>query len=613
MARITEVRGRDGRLVPFESERIESSIRRAIADAALLDSPLARELSHAVGHFLRTAHANPVDAGEIVEMVEKVLRETGHRDIALAYASGRARSSAADEPRGAIAPAAPMFPSKATIERLLFRGGEPAHGLSPESPVEVAAALGSRMLGEYLLEEVFPDPVREAHRAGDLHLHDLDSPLRLLRTRIDAARIPAGSRAGFFGELLAEARRLLPFTSEAIEVHGLPVGVALHAKEQGVAVGEAAAELRATIARIENLAALDPRPAARFAFEIPFLPCSTREENAGDLFQDPHDPLDTTLRFLEGFESAARALPVERGLEPRPHPDRATARFELVLSEETFRERRLAGALERLLGILPPAADLGFRIESGSAVTDESARDAVPAVAGKVTLDLPRIALAMVRAGEREPGPRLEHVVRVACRAARARASFLASLRLAGGAEPPGFAHRGGARSTGRPAHAIGVLGLAEAVRVVTGRSLGDGGEGASQGKAWLESIDRALSAARRSGDPPIHVEESASDGALRRFAALDRARFAEEWREHLGRLDGDRAYTSGVRLPEGDLADPRERGRRIARFRGLVRAAAALDGIAALRARGASAVVSFLEEVTRAAAEASPESGNQG
>jgi hypothetical protein len=85
---------RDGRKVPFEADKISSSLFAASEEQGDADPFLCRELTDGVLHFLR--HENndkePTTAS-IAELVVKIVRELGHPALAGEYQVGREKSS----------------------------------------------------------------------------------------------------------------------------------------------------------------------------------------------------------------------------------------------------------------------------------------------------------------------------------------------------------------------------------------------------------------------------------------------------------------------------------------------------------------------------------------
>lgn len=84
-----QIRTRNGALEALERERITAAIVDAMLRAGGPLPTMAGELADAVCHFLDSAPAGPVDVESLEDMVETVLRETGHRRAARTYRLGR--------------------------------------------------------------------------------------------------------------------------------------------------------------------------------------------------------------------------------------------------------------------------------------------------------------------------------------------------------------------------------------------------------------------------------------------------------------------------------------------------------------------------------------------
>src|SRR5690242_11349638 len=88
------VRKRDGRLVPFEADRISRALFAAGESAGQPDAFTARELTDSVLHFLcaEAPGATPSTA-QIADLVIKVVRELGQPKLAKAFADAQARKA----------------------------------------------------------------------------------------------------------------------------------------------------------------------------------------------------------------------------------------------------------------------------------------------------------------------------------------------------------------------------------------------------------------------------------------------------------------------------------------------------------------------------------------
>jgi hypothetical protein len=92
---------RDGSAVPFEAARIAQAIGRALAAVGVRDDGLSDELARVVAeHLARVAERPAVGLEEVQDAVVHVLQESGHYEVAMAYARYRdARERARRERR----------------------------------------------------------------------------------------------------------------------------------------------------------------------------------------------------------------------------------------------------------------------------------------------------------------------------------------------------------------------------------------------------------------------------------------------------------------------------------------------------------------------------------
>jgi hypothetical protein len=165
---------RDGRLVPFDADKICRSVFTATETLGRPDAFTARELTDGVLHFLaEEAEGGTLSTRQIADMVIKVVRELGHPALAQAYA-------ATDRPKTARALTADTLPVA------------PA-GEQQSSDID---------LSDYALREVFARELVSAHGAGLITLTGLEAPLELAGWLLGA---PAGGRVF---EAVQKARRL---------------------------------------------------------------------------------------------------------------------------------------------------------------------------------------------------------------------------------------------------------------------------------------------------------------------------------------------------------------------------------------------------------------------
>jgi hypothetical protein len=154
---------RDGRLVPFEADKISRALFAATETLGRPDAFLARELTDGVLHFLATDADGVPTTDEIADTVIKVVRELGQPALSQAFAAGRRRG------RG-VAPAPALGPSLEELESWVEAGA---------APEELARRAGARCLRAYALRQVFAPDVAAVHDDGLLTLGGLEAPFEL--------------------------------------------------------------------------------------------------------------------------------------------------------------------------------------------------------------------------------------------------------------------------------------------------------------------------------------------------------------------------------------------------------------------------------------------------
>lgn len=159
------VKKRDGRVVPFDAKKISAAIFKAARAVGGEDQHLAENLAEEVVFTLlqqpREVHPS---VEEIQDLVEKVLIERGHARTAKAYILYRDRRTRLRESRSELMD---------VVEDILVETNrENANiGNSPSAKMLQIASAASR---QYYLSRMIPDEIAQAHRACDIHIHDLD-------------------------------------------------------------------------------------------------------------------------------------------------------------------------------------------------------------------------------------------------------------------------------------------------------------------------------------------------------------------------------------------------------------------------------------------------------
>lgn len=195
---------RDGRLVPFDADRISQALFAAGETLGQCDPFLARELTDGILHFLAQDHAGEIPTtSQIAELVATIARELGQAALAQAFITGSQKGLKLADAGIASSDARPEGPRPQ--QRVTFSF----------SPTDEPAAVRDACLREYALHAVYGRDLVAAHRDGLLTLTGLETPGELAgcvfdpagRGAVSTARpdSPSG-RSGVLVQALLQAR-----------------------------------------------------------------------------------------------------------------------------------------------------------------------------------------------------------------------------------------------------------------------------------------------------------------------------------------------------------------------------------------------------------------------
>jgi hypothetical protein len=156
---------RDGRLVPFEADKISQSLYAATEELGRPSAFLARELTDGVLHFLAAdAEVNPPATSQIADLVAKVVRELGQPALAQMYA---------DRQHGKQQEAPALVPHPRSAATFQF------------STEEAPAAVVRQCLRSYSLQAVFARDLAAAHEEGLVSICGLENPEEFARQVVE--------------------------------------------------------------------------------------------------------------------------------------------------------------------------------------------------------------------------------------------------------------------------------------------------------------------------------------------------------------------------------------------------------------------------------------------
>jgi ribonucleoside-triphosphate reductase len=164
------VRKRDGRLEPFDQERITKAIWKAAKAVGGKDREQAKKLSDKVLDELKKHFGEDgvPTVEEIQDSVEKILIEGGHARTAKAYILYRKQHQDQRE-LAALLSDADLVDQYLEIEDWRVR----ENSNMSYSLQGLNNYLSSTVIAKYWISRIYPPNIADAHFSGDMHIHDL--------------------------------------------------------------------------------------------------------------------------------------------------------------------------------------------------------------------------------------------------------------------------------------------------------------------------------------------------------------------------------------------------------------------------------------------------------
>ncbi len=161
---------RDGRLAPFDIQKIADAIFKAAKAVGGEDKALAYELAGRITNKLKKQFGseNPT-VEQLQDTVERELIETGHARTAKAYILYRQKRSEIRDSRAFLAKVDGVVDGY--VLKHDWRVSENSNASYSLSGLQAHAS--GAIIAEYTLNHIYPKEISEAHRQGDFHIHDL--------------------------------------------------------------------------------------------------------------------------------------------------------------------------------------------------------------------------------------------------------------------------------------------------------------------------------------------------------------------------------------------------------------------------------------------------------
>ena len=168
--KIAKIRKRDGRIVDFDQNRITEAIWKAAQAVGGKDRKVTERLSNRVVRFLEEKFPLEIPGVEnIQDIVEKVLIEEGHARTAKAYILYRKQHETLRKIRTTFLEVEKIVSDYLTqVDWRVRENSNIGYSMSG-----LLMHVAGSVVSDYTLDRVYPMEVADAHRNGDIHLHDL--------------------------------------------------------------------------------------------------------------------------------------------------------------------------------------------------------------------------------------------------------------------------------------------------------------------------------------------------------------------------------------------------------------------------------------------------------
>ena len=169
---IQQIVKRDGRIVPFEMDKIANAIFGAAKASGGQDYQMALALAEQVEKMLENAAGNDAPTIEqIQDTVEKVLIESGHARTAKNYILYRNERTRMREMNTRLMKVYEDLTFQSSLENDVKRENANIDG---DTAMGTMLKYGSEGAKQFYEMFILDAAHAEAHRAGDIHIHDLD-------------------------------------------------------------------------------------------------------------------------------------------------------------------------------------------------------------------------------------------------------------------------------------------------------------------------------------------------------------------------------------------------------------------------------------------------------
>lgn len=166
-----KIQKRNGAIVDFNTEKIQVAIGKAAEAIGIKDEAIPAVVTQEILHDLEERYQNEIPTVEgVQDLVEETLIRLGYVEMAKAYILYREKRRAVRETRDVVVEVDKTMSEY--LERSDWRVS--ANSNQGYSLGGLILNTSGKVTANYWLSHVYPKEVGDAHRNGDMHIHDLD-------------------------------------------------------------------------------------------------------------------------------------------------------------------------------------------------------------------------------------------------------------------------------------------------------------------------------------------------------------------------------------------------------------------------------------------------------
>jgi ribonucleoside-triphosphate reductase len=169
---VRKIRKRDGRVLPFDKEKIIEAIWKSVKSVGGNDRNKAIYIAELVIKSLNETYGEDgiPQVEDIQDLVEKTLIEEGHYKVGKAYILYRKTHEELREVQG-------LFDTIEVIDDYIGLNDWTVKENSNKSfsLQGLNNYIASKIVSKYWMRRIYPEAIRKAHEVADIHIHDLDT------------------------------------------------------------------------------------------------------------------------------------------------------------------------------------------------------------------------------------------------------------------------------------------------------------------------------------------------------------------------------------------------------------------------------------------------------